>query len=174
MSYQIFQLMGEFYKNPFFRSVIFVPLLIYATSSPWAQFAGNEFKPIYCVAPFSKNFLEKFILRKPINEQTYPQGLLQVFLEDPELRLLAVPPEKGGPSNQNVYAIEGIALILSLIFVALPTSPTQLIGFIISMSSNFGYVLNLILYENLTLSQIEWGVYVDIAFTLLGLVCIVY
>lgn len=166
--------MKDFYKNPFFRSVIFIPLLIYATSIPWAQFAGSEFKPVYCIAPFSKHFFEKFILMKPQKEQTYPQGLLQVFLENPELRLLAVPPEKGGPSNQLVYAIEGTAIIFSLALIALPTSPTQLIGFIISMSSNFGYVLNLILYENLDLYHISWGVYVDIAFSFLGLVCIVY
>lgn len=166
--------MNEFYKNPFLRSVIFVPLLIYAASIPWAQFAGSEFKPIYCVKPFSMNFLEKFILNKPKNEQTYPQGILQVFLENPELRLLAVPPEKGGPTNQLIFAIEGVALILSLIFVAFPTSPTQIIGFIISMSSNFGYILSLMLYEDLSLAQIEFGVYADIAFTLLGLVCIVY
>lgn len=166
--------MQEFYKNPFIRSAIFIPLFIYAASNSWASLAGDEFKPIYCVIPFSKFVYENYILFKPKEEQTYPEGVMQSFIEEKELRMLAVPPSKGGPLKQIVYVIEGYAISLTLLFVAIPFTPLQLIGLMISMSSNLGFIFNMILYENVELAAIPFGVFLDISITILGLVTVVY
>ncbi|OHS94194.1 hypothetical protein TRFO_11255 [Tritrichomonas foetus] len=160
------------YKNPLIRSALFVPLIIYASSLPWAIYTKTPFKPVYCFAPFTQYLVDRFIL--PRGDESRYQQILQVFVDIPELRELAVPPSMGGPQNQIVFVVEGFSLLLSLTLIALPVTWVQLIGFIISMSSNFGYVLSMALYEGQSVLDLSWGVYVDIAFTLLGLVTIVY
>ena len=163
--------MTKFYKNPFLRSTLFVPLIIYAATVPWAEFAGNEFKPVYCIFPFVQFTVEKYL---PLGKEAKYQQVLQVFVDTPELRELAVPPSMGGPNNQIVFVVEGFALIASLILIGIPVTWIQLIGFIVSMSSNFGYALSMHLYEGQSIWELSWGVYLDIAFSLLGLIFIVY
>ena len=127
--------MTKFYKNPFLRSTLFVPLIIYAATVPWAEFAGNEFKPVYCIFPFVQFTVEKYL---PLGKEAKYQQVLQVFVDTPELRELAVPPSMGGPNNQIVFVVEGFALIASLILIGIPVTWIQLIGFIVSMIRNTG------------------------------------
>lgn len=161
---------AKFRFNPYLRVVIFIPLLIFAGTCSWGYYAHQHFSPIRCVVPFSKYLIDRFILRR--GDAAKYRQVLEVFIDVRELRSLAVPHDKGGPVNQQIFVVEGFALLLSLFLIAFPLSGVQVIGFIISVSSALGYAISMQLFEGVPLLSQQPGQFVCMGASFLGILSI--
>ena len=148
-----------------------MPLLILSGSYSWGCYVRQHFLPVRCVIPFSKYLIDRYIFRRG-DEAKYHQ-ILEVFIDVPELRSLAVPHDKGGPMNQHVFVVEGFAFLLSLFLVAFPLSGIQIIGFIISASSTFGYMTSLRMFDDIPYFSQEYGQFGCIIVSFLGILSII-
>lgn len=154
------------------RAAVFVPLYICVGSMCWATYREKPFNPIRCVVPFSHFLINKYILRG--SEEDMQKNILQLFIDNPEMRNLAIPPEHGGPKNQMVFVIEGFTLTATLFLVMIPVTLLQSMGFILSLGSTVSYILSVISYDNYTFSSLEYGSYANIVVSMLGIIsCIV-
>ena len=144
--------------------------MVITSSLPWGFYAGKYYSPIRTVIPFFRYTIDKYILRNPKPIYKHPA---QVFIDEPELRNLAIPQSKGGPGNQKVFVVEGMALLISMILVSLPFTPLQFIGFVISLSSTFAYILLVERFDNIPIVQQNIGQFAHCLVAFLGFLTII-
>jgi hypothetical protein len=153
--------------RPVTRSVILISLFLLTTSVPWIYYAGAPYIPIKTLMPFALYFVQTYILR--MREGRVYDQILEVFLVIPELRNLAVPPEKGGPQNQMVLVFSGFSVLGTLLLTGIPLDIFQFAGLMLSLSSTFGFVVSMIGIEGFSILDLPVAVFGHILVTFLGL-----
>ena len=156
--------------SPFQRVVIFVPLVLLFASYSWGTVSAQPLLPIKMIRPFFQYFFYKYIINIPPWNQY--QQILQVFLEEKDLKYLAVPPKLGGPKNQVVFVVLGISLVFVLILISIPYNPSQFIGYIIYTSSIFGFAMSMNDYYNVSYFQMPPAIYGAIISNIVAIVTI--
>ena len=156
--------------KPLFRSLIFSLLLVYISNQPWDIVSKQPVIPFNMFQSILVYVSDK-ILGKGTKSR-FPQ-ILQIFIDTPSLRFLAVPPKLGGPQNQYMYLIIGFANLFTILFVSFPNSVFQFIGFILAISSTFGYWMSLHHFRFYEYYQMPLITYVWIIVSLLGIVTII-
>lgn len=154
--------------SPVSRILIFIPLMLITVSLPWAYYAGKDVVPVKFLAPFSRYLIERYVYRLPESERVVPV-ILQVFVGTPDLKHLAIPPSMGGPHNQMVFVVLGWSLLLVLTLMTTPIYALQVAGLIVSISTVFGFIMAMSVYEKVGVLDNGVGVYAHFIVSIIGL-----
>ena len=152
------------------RSLVFSFIFLFLSTQPWDIVSKKPVLPIKMYVPFTIFLFDKISGK---GKKAKYQQILQIFIDIPELRFLAVPPKLKGPPNQNVYIVLGFSMLFALIFVSLPQSIFQFIGFIIAISGTFGYWMSLHHYKFQSYTQMPFVSYIYVAVSIIGIVTII-
>jgi hypothetical protein len=153
------------FNRPLIRSALLVLLFLITTSQPWAEFAGAPYIPLRLAIPFLNHLFRFYILRDPSEDPR----TLAIFLDGPELRNLAVPPNLGGPQNQMVFVTSGYAVLSTIILIAIPLTFVHYIAITLSVSSTIGFIVSMMTLEKLSLTDIQIA---PLAHTVLSIVAL--
>ena len=152
------------------RSFIFSALIVLLSMRPWDIVSKQPVLPFNMFKPFSIYLYDKIFTK---SSKARYQQVLQIFIDTPELRFLAVPPKLGGPPNQNTYVILGFSMLFTLFLVSFPQTGFQFLGFLLGLSHTFGYWMSLHHFRLYEYTQMPLATYLYFGVCILGMVTII-
>lgn len=143
-----------------FRSLVIVTVLLFVSRMQWGIYARNPFIPSELFQHIILYVVEHYVQR--LGDRCRYATFPSIFIENNELKHMAVPPEHGGPPNQMALIIASLGLMLNIILGIMPFGVIQFIGCFINLVTTFQFMITQMNMEGIKFTNIKLGVYLNI------------